>query len=507
MKNLNSILGKSNMTPFERVRIQVHDQVHKAKTGKGILSVSDRYAITEAWSPSASEGAEYCKYILISRTETAMQMDAQLFLYQAEVAILRYQRILEEFLPRERKIDDLAGQPFSNPTPAEECVRFLTQHTYLPYEQAVHTCTFHNLSKEIQSDLLLLDEEIKENDQYLKDQVFLYEQLGNGGTLSKQDKDLIVSRVYSCMYYEGAKRIKKSTAEKDGFLLHAFFAELPIKALFQKLVDDAHITSDTVDVSTDEGLLSLVEEYARNKNTSIERLVKEKLSQWLDDGLFVKEYPALFMSEQFDTWNGSTKMSHKELFIAWYTELQKSKQLFQMLFSTNQLEKKHLETEFFGMPRTVEIITGTSLYACKEEADFVQEYKKQIETLLPIANAFLRIKKYIDPVKNYRTLCEFKKLAQKVSTIFDIDMTERYTEYIDSYLEEMTLLDAILNRLPDIANEHLHVRESLKYIIDIDDCCFTFDLDEEGDTANIVKAYADELEKIAHKTYVADIAG
>jgi hypothetical protein len=40
------------------------------------------------------------------------------------------------------------------------------------------------------------------------------------------------------------------------------------------------------------------------------------------------------MSERFDTWNGNTKKNHKELFMAWYTELQKSRQYFQKLFDT-----------------------------------------------------------------------------------------------------------------------------------------------------------------------------
>ena len=41
------------------------------------------------------------------------------------------------------------------------------------------------------------------------------------------------------------------------------------------------------------------------------------------------------------------------------------------------------------MPKVVEIITGTNLYTCKEEVNFVQEYKEQIEVLLPLANMFL----------------------------------------------------------------------------------------------------------------------
>lgn len=494
MKSLSNILRRSNITPFERVMALVHNDVHREKTGKGMLSESDVYALTKGWNARASEVTEYNKYINIAQLESSMYMDAQMFLYRAEVSILRNQRVLDTFLPRARMINDLTGHPFAKDIPVEEGLRFLMQHMHLRYEKALHIYTFHKLPKEIQDDLLLLDEEIASDEKYLGDQVFLYERFGNGNILSRQNKDLIISKIYSRMYYEGVKKIKNSTAEKDGFLLHPFFAELQIKDLFQKLVNDAHIAFDKTD--TEEGLLSLVEGYARNKNMSIERVVKEKLSQWLDDGLFVNEHMPLFMSEQFDTWNGNTKNSHNELFMVWHTELQKSRQYFQILFDSKKLEKGVLEKEFLGMTRTTEIITGISLYACNEDADFVKEYKKQIESLLPIANVFLFIKKYAAPTKNYRTLCEFKKLAQKVSSMFDIDMTEKYTEFINSYQEEVTFLNLSSGRLADMATDHLYLQESLQYIIDIDEHCFTFDLEEESDAVSIVQKYADEFKKL-----------
>lgn len=504
MKSLSNILRRSNITPFERVMAIVHNDVHREKTGKGMLSESDVYALSKGWYASPSEVTEYNKYINIARLESSMHMDAQMFLYQSEISILRNQRVLDTFLPRARRATDLTDHPFAKDIPVEESVRFLTQHTYLRYEKALHIFTFHNLPKEIQSDLLLLDGEIESDEKYLGDQVFLYERFGDGDTLSKQSKDLIISRIYSRMYYEGVKKIKKSTAEKDGFLLHPFFAELQIKDLFQKLVDDEHITSDKMDSDTEEGLLSLVEECARSKNTSIERLIKEKLSQWLDDGLFVNEHAPLFMSERFNTWNGDTNKSHEELFKIWYTELQKSRQYFQGLFNSKVLKRETLEKEFLGMPRTIELITGKSLYSCNEDANFVKEYKKQIESLLPIANVFLFIKKYAAPARNYKTLCEFKKLAQKVSSIFDIDMTEKYTEFISSYQEEVTFLNLSSSGLADIATDNLYLREPLQYIIDIDERCFTFDLEEEDNVANIVQKYSDEFKELGVKTDTTD---
>lgn len=496
MKNLSNILRRSNITPFERVMAIVHNDVYREKTGKDTLSESDVYALTKGWKANAPEVIEYNKYIHTAQLEDTMKMDAEMCLYRSEVALLRNQRLLDSFISQAERLKSVPDQSFKKDIPIEEAVQFLTQYTHLQYKKVLHIFTFHNLPKEIQSDLLLLDEEIASDERYLKDQVFLYEWFGGGNILSKQAKDLIIKRIYARMYYEGVKKIKNSTAEKDGFLLHPFFAELQIKDLFQKLVDDEHLTSDKTDADTEEGLLLLVEKYAKNKNTSIEGLAKEKLSQWLDGGLFVNEYEPLFMSEQFDTWNGNTKMSHKEIFMAWYAELQKSRQYFQDLFNAKKLEKETFEKEFLEMPRTMEVLTGISLYTCTEDVDFVREYKKQIEILLPIANIFLSVKKYATPTKNHKTLHEFKKLAQKISSIFDIDMTEKYTKFINSYQEEVDLLNISSSRLADIATKRLYFQESFQYILDIDESCFAFDFKKEGDMADIVQMYSDEFKKL-----------
>jgi hypothetical protein len=297
------------------------------------------------------------------------------------------------------------------------------------------------------------------------------------------------------MYYEGAKRIKKSTAEKHGFLLHAFFAEITVKDIFKKLAsayDPLHLDD------TEEVLLSTVEEYANSKGISMESLIKEKLSLWLDNGLFIHEYQPLYLSERFNTWNGNTKMNHKELFIIWYTELGKSRKYLKKLFDSKKLKKQSIKKDFLGMTRTIEIITGDNLYASKEYIDFVQEYKKQIKILIPIVNIILFVEKNASPTMNYRTLCEFKDLAQKVSSVFDIDMTERYSYFVDSYKEEVNLLNLSLSRMPDIVMEHLYIEESFRYIVDIDDDCFKFDLetDAKAKIADIAEKYSEEFDKM-----------
>ncbi len=494
MKNISNILRRSKITPLERVTVLVHNDVHREKTGKDMLSDSEIYTLTKGWNASTSQADEYNRYIKIVQLESSMKMDAQMFLSRAEISILRNQRVLDTFLFYTKNLKSIAENHLTKDIPLEQSTQFLTQNTYLSYNKLLHIFTFYNLPKDIQKDLLLLDQEISYDEKYLDDHVFIYERFKDEKVLSKEDKDLILNKIYSRIYYEGAKRIKKSTAEKDGFLLHTFFGELPIKDLFGKLIN---VQYNTKDVSSDT-ILDLVKECAENRNVSIEKLVKDKLSEWLDQGLFIDEYSSLFMSDRFDTWNGDTKKSHKELFMAWYTELQKSKQHFQKLFDTNQLIKKTITRDFLGMKRSIEVITGESLYTCEKDIEFIQEYKKQIKILLPIVNVFLFIKNNATPIKNHKTLCEFKSLTQKVSSVFDIDMTGTYAEFINSYQEELNFLNLSLSRLIDIVTEHLYTEESLRYVININESCFSFDIEDDREikVAEICEKYAEEFKKL-----------
>jgi len=497
MKNISNILRRSKITPLERVTVLVHNDVHREKTGKQVLSDSDHHVLTTAWNASTYEAKEYNKYINIVQLESSMKMDAQMFLYRSELSLLRNQRMLDHFLSYTRRLKHISEQTFTKDIPVDESVHFLTQNTYLRYGSLLHLFTFYNLPKEIRNDLILLDGEITGCEKYMDDQVFLYEQYKDG-SLSSNNKNLIVDRIYSRIYYEGAKKIKKSTAEKDGFLLNVFFAELPIKDLFRKIVDDKCTMSGNKDIDTEDGILSLVEECTKNRNISIEKLVKETLFEWLGNGLFVKEYSPIYLSKRFDTWNGKTKKNHKELFKAWYEELQKSKQYFEELFNSKKLNKKTIEKDFLGMIRKIEVITGESLYACKEDVDFVSEYKKQIKILLPISNLFLFIEKNATPIMNYQTLCEFEKLTKNTSTLFDIDMSERYTEFVNLYKEEINLLNLSLARLIDVATEHLYTEESLKYVVDINDECFIFNLNTNDvrKVDEIIEKYTEEFKRL-----------
>jgi len=483
MKNFTNILRKSNITPKERVRMLVQHDVHKEKTGKDILSEADINTLTKYWHPTESEATEYNKYIGIVQVENFMRMDATMFFSKSTIALLRNQRIVDSFSPETHPWEETIEKYIAQDVPKSEAIEYCTQVTYLEYQKLLHVFTFHNLPEATRNGLIRLDEFVASENRYLDDQVFLYELFRGGTELNEENKKRIINRVYSRVYYKKMREVKGDT-EKDGFLIHSSFAELFVKDVVLRLLGNAGIVCSKSD--SDEEILTALEAYAKSMDTSMEALFKETLSRWLDQGLFVKDCLPLFANEK-----------HRDLFMAWYEELQKSKQYFQHLFDTRKLNKQKLETTFLGMPRMLEIVTGKSIYGCKEDVFFVEEYKRQIEMLVPFATLFLFTKKHASPVKNYKSLCVLRDLAQKISDIFDVDMTESYAGLIDSYKDEVKLLNFSLSRLIDVEIERLCLEDSFHYGLDIFDKAFSFNLDANDDDgmAEIANMYMKEFDK------------
>ena len=99
-----------------------------------------------------------------------------------------------------------------------------------------------------------------------------------------------------------------------------------------KWVEYAHIDRDTKD---NDYVIGRLEEYAKEKGKTMEMVVKETLLRWIDGGLFTTEQIPLFFSADHNTWNGNTKLTHKEIFSIWYGELQKTKILIDKLVIRN----------------------------------------------------------------------------------------------------------------------------------------------------------------------------
>lgn len=493
MKNLNQIIKRAKLTPLERVTALVHNNIHKQKNGKDLLSETELHTLTQGWSGRMGEVNSYNRYLEIARLESSMRMDATMFSYRAELAIVRNHRILAYCLTDMKQRKELGNGEMMQGLTEEDCLRFALSHTYLEYHYVLHAFTLENLPLEVREDLVLLDDSIGHSKQYFEDEVMLYKML-KSGSLQKKDKDALVDTIFSRMYYDGFRKMRKGT-ELDGFLIGGYFAELPLREVMNRVAHEADIKWKDRE---DEDLLEDIEAYAKGKDVTMQYLTRESLRIWLDDGLFIKDFSPIFVSDRFDTWNGNTKKSHKELFAIWYAELEKSRKYFAELFSARKLKRQEVEMSILREKKVMEIITGESLYACREDLEFVREYKKQVEMILPFSNFALFVEQYAKPVQNYNTLCQFKKLGEKASNTFDANFTEEYENLIETFKEEVRLLNHELGKLTDVATEHIYTntKEHFRYDIQIADGRFCFDLEENGEKADVIEKYTEEFKKI-----------
>lgn len=493
MKNLANILSKADITPRERIITLVRNDIEKDKNGKGILTDSEIYALTEGWKPKNSQEVnEYNKYLNLSKLETSMRLNAQMFACRSENKILRSHTLLAH-IKDTNNVSEKSPIIADKYIPHEVIIDFVIKNTYLDYTSLIHTLAYNNLPKNIKDDLLLLDESVAHDKKYMGDEVFLYELFKDSKTLSVANKDSLIHKIYSCMYNDGYRKIKNGT-EKDGFLLLHFFAELPMEAILMKWTEYAYINVNEKDKDY---ILDRLEEYAKGKNQTMEMVIKETLSRWIDNGLFTKDYIPIFFSDDHNTWNGNTKLTHREIFTLWYEELQKTKIFIDTLVSEGDLITENFDNDMFGITERIRIVTGKSLHKSKVDSDFVKEFKEQVTILLPLAGMYLFIKKYNKPLGNLETLRCFNELSKTFSGLFDVDMTDNYRGFLDSFEQEIKLLNRSMSMVLDAVNEFMRVKSKKKYLLEIKDANFLFDINSQSEklTDYIIERYTEEIRK------------
>lgn len=482
MKSLTNVLRRSELNPLERVTALVHNNIQREKTGKSILSESDIKILAEKWIPKNTyEVKKYNKYISIAKLEGFMSVDAQMFFYKSENSLLRSQRILDQACFGE--IDEIALT--ADYVTEVDSMQMMIRGSYLEYLKVLHILTFHNLKGEVQDDLILLDEYISSDKKYFEDEVFLYELLNDEKIVSDYNKTILVDKICSQFFCER----HNSKKEKDRFVSYGFFAGLPAMSIVYKWAEYNSILYDESDSNHKKILIEKIKDSMEKRGISMKHAIREVLSQWIDDGLFMTEYVPLFKSDGYKTWNGTTNKNHKELFMLWYAELQKTKKYLTNLFNKKHLVKKKND-------KKIEIITGESLYKCTKHISFVQEYKEQIEFSLPLSNMFLFIENYSKPIDIYRSLVEFSELVVEISNIFNIDMGEKYIRLVDEYDQGVIIINIGLSMLIDNVKENLYKQGTLKYLMEISKKDFLIDLSVGGSVVDIVNEYKKRFKKI-----------
>lgn len=478
MKDLTNILRRSKITPYERVKIMLENSLHIEETGEDLLCEADLIAISENWTPkNREEVSQYNRYLRIVKNRMKMYLDAKMFYLQSENSILHVQGLIDYV--KTRDLDNLDFDKLGiNNTDEEktENLNYLFNNTSFSYSCVLQNKTFLSLPKDVQDDLLLLDEAVYYDSRYLGDHILLYEIYKESDSLSENQKEIIFNKIYS--------RIKqKGSDDQINFNKYEFFAEIPSDTILCHCADQLKIKYDKTDNKYWENITNQLNKYASEKNISIELIIRKIIYEWIDNGLFEKEYTLLYKSKNFETWTKPTKLNHSELFFIWYKKLKETKSELDRLFNIGDLIKDG------------DTITGSSLYNSESTEDFVLEYKEQINSILPYVSIYKFIKENNDPIKCYKTLEGFVELSKKFSEIFEVDASKAFVKFKDNYATQILLLNYKLARIIDSFYENHYKNKKWAQVIEINPNACYFDINEECDPIDIINTYSDLMDE------------
>ncbi len=478
MKNITHILRRSKITPYERVRVLIENSLHYEETGENLLTDADLQALTDNWNPKNSlEINQYNKYIHLGKLRMTMNLDAKMFYLKSENCLLRIQGLIEYVKENKLASKDLTGFGLDNTEKAGvENLNYLLENTHISNSKLLQQKTFLSLPKEVQDDLLLLDECIQHDSRYLDDHIFLYELYKDSETLSEKQKDILFEKIYN--------RIKKK--DKNGeltFIKYGFFSEFTAEDVLCHCADYLDIKYDTKNDNYWNNLIGDIKEYAQNKNVSVKSLIREIIFDWIDNGLYEKEYSLLCKSESYATRNTPTKKKHNVLFFIWLEHLENTRERLDEFFNSGDLIRDGDE------------ITGSSLYYSKLDMDFISDYKDQIDYILPITGIFRFIQNDIMPIECYKTFQGFTELSKKISNIFDINVSKKFEEYEKDYYNQVISVNMKFARFIDGLYEKIYNDKRWQYEIEIHPDAFYFDIRKDCEPLSIVWEYNELIKK------------
>jgi len=408
-KNLSNLLQKGNLTPKERYLLIIQNDIERATTGKEPLTKADIEALQNWQAKTSNEAREWNKYNDGWKLSGRAGIDAE-FVYAETKAEYYRKNILTAELAnypfyRERlnalqalkkiKVVDIKEAIEITNKQREQKLRNGVSFNYAVYKLALET-----LKDDYRQDLKTLYDSVEDDNEYLDNEEIIANLFNGKDELTKEAKEklaeLVAERGYNkhtkeyqlFMYFAGIpimeiakkwakeKGIKPSTQDYEW--LEKIKGGLKKKGLTREVLDKAKAEQNlTGEFADEEWLLTekikeILEQYARDNQTTPQEIIKATCLKWLDEGLLIKDYTPIFNSKQKNTFSGDTKHQHDELFKEWLKAKDKARETL-----NNLIDKGDLKTaDKTGQDKT---ITGESLYNLKGEFEFVKDFKERVD--------------------------------------------------------------------------------------------------------------------------------
>lgn len=406
-KNISSLLQRGNLTPKERYILLIQNDLEKAKADKGFLTEADIQGLQNWQAKTPAEAKEWNRYNEGWKLSGRAGIEAEFVYAETKAEHFRKNIIATELgiYPFYRDhLNALQALKKIKVVDIKEAIEITKKQrdqklkNGVSFNYAVYKLALETLKDDYKQDLKTLYDSIEDDNEYLDNEEIIANLFNGKDELTKEAKEkiaeLVAERGYNKhtkeyqlnLWYAGIpimeiakkwakeKGIKPST--KDYEWLEKIKGGLKKKGITKETLDkekaEHNLTGNYADEEwlLTEKIKEILEQYARDNQTTPKEIIKATCLKWLDEGLLIKDYTPLFNSKQKNTYSGDTKHQHDELFKEWLKAKEKARETLKTLANKGDLEIRQDET---GQDKT---ITGESVYSFKGDIKYFKKWSK-----------------------------------------------------------------------------------------------------------------------------------
>jgi len=419
-KNISSLLQKGNLTPKERILLLFQNDVAKAINDEGFLTEADIQGLQNWHAKTPAEAREWNKYNEGWKLSGRAGLEAEMTYWQTRADNYRKSfldmqlRFYPIYRDTKKLIDNLQKIKVVDIKEAIEITNKQREQKLkdgLDFDYAVYMLAFESLSDKEKKRFNELYPDIENDHQYLDQEEIIANLFKGKDELTKEEtkeaKEKLAELVAENCYNKFAKE----------YQLYHYFACIPLAEVARYFLISKGIKvkgkllaknqeADDEDSKTHADIQKVIEDYARDNQTTIEAILKEACLKWLDEDLIDRYTPLVFSNdlELFNKWlktktearatlqklidKGELKVRERtpdetrrdRLYSKglYDSELSNAQWILESL-DYEQREKGELDEKKDFEKFSDRVITGESLYNLKGEFEFAKDFKKRVD--------------------------------------------------------------------------------------------------------------------------------
>lgn len=420
MKEITNLLANGNLTPKERALMLIQDSFNKDINGVSNLTEADKEALTKVKQIRRNDNSYrvYNSYMDLWKISDWLILDMQTLHLSATAEFLRASRLILMLQDMEvKRAKDFVLNLMKNYVPLG--LKLLLKNTGIEIDTLKYNLTFMNLPKEIQEDSLLLFPDCKTEQSFFEEEIFLHKYFSHKQKLTSADKEYIAEKVVDSFSWNYLKLVKELNQDKLWLaFFDGYFTSIMHTHILWKVAEYLKLNFNDVDELRQYFIEQLKVDYS-----GVRTNIKLCIVDWVDSGLFTKEFQPLCLSDSYATYgDNDTVHAHKEIINSWVKEYVKSFKVVDDLITNGKLKVERKSETIHKIEKVKTIVTGESIFELEDEYIFGLEFRKYIDYFMPIgiAVSFVNESPYN---QNYVEFKKMQKLLDKLGELFQMDLS------------------------------------------------------------------------------------